>query len=91
MQPVQPIVDTPPVPSARGTDGDSDAEAEAGELERAEELFDQLSDYANDVGLLAEEIDAASGEQLGNFPQVFSHIGLITAAWEIDKAKEADA
>jgi alpha,alpha-trehalase len=61
--------------------------AKAGELERAEALFDQLVGYANDLGLLAEEIDTANGEQLGNFPQAFSHIGLITAAWEIDKAR----
>jgi alpha,alpha-trehalase len=40
--------------------------------------------------LLAEEIDTASGEQLGNFPQAFSHIGLITAAWEIDKARGSE-
>ena len=63
--------------------------AKAGELERAEELFDRLRGYSNDLGLLAEEIDTASGEQLGNFPQAFSHIGLISAAWEIDKAREA--
>src|SRR5215217_5663265 len=63
--------------------------AKAGELERAEALFDQLAGYANDLGLLAEEIDTQNGEQLGNFPQAFSHIGLITAAWEIDKAREA--
>jgi GH15 family glucan-1,4-alpha-glucosidase len=65
--------------------------AKAGELERAEALFDQLAGYANDLGLLAEEIDTANGEQLGNFPQAFSHIGLITAAYEIDKAREARA
>ena len=63
--------------------------AKAGELERAERLFAQLTGYANDLGLLAEEIDTANGEQLGNFPQAFSHIGLITAAWEIDKARGA--
>jgi alpha,alpha-trehalase len=63
--------------------------AKAGELDRAEGLFRQLTGYANDLGLLAEEIDTANGEQLGNFPQAFSHIGLITAAWEIDKAKGA--
>jgi alpha,alpha-trehalase len=65
--------------------------AKAGELERAEALFEQLAGYANELGLLAEEIDTANGEQLGNFPQAFSHIGLITAAWEIDKAREARA
>jgi GH15 family glucan-1,4-alpha-glucosidase len=61
--------------------------ARAGELERAEALFDQLAAYANDLCLMAEEIDTATGELLGNFPQAFSHIGLITAAWEIDKAR----
>ena len=54
--------------------------ARAGELERAEQLFDQLAGYANDLGLLAEEIDTTRGELLGNFPQAFSHIGLINAA-----------
>jgi alpha,alpha-trehalase len=61
--------------------------AMAGEVERAEALFAQLAGYANDLGLLGEEIDTANGEQLGNFPQAYSHIGLITAAHEIDKAK----
>ena len=61
--------------------------AQAGEVERAEALFEQLAGYANDLGLLGEEIDTANGEQLGNFPQAYSHIGLITAAYEIDKAK----
>jgi GH15 family glucan-1,4-alpha-glucosidase len=60
--------------------------AMAGEIERAEELFDSLVSYANDLGLLAEEIDTASGELLGNFPQAFSHIGLIVAAYAIDSA-----
>ena len=45
--------------------------------------------YGNDLGLLAEEIDAATGAQLGNFPQAFSHIGLIIAAHAIDKAQAA--
>jgi GH15 family glucan-1,4-alpha-glucosidase len=61
--------------------------AQAGELARAEALFERLSGYANDLGLLAEEIDAEHGELLGNFPQAFSHIGLVTAAWEIDRAR----
>jgi GH15 family glucan-1,4-alpha-glucosidase len=63
--------------------------AKAGEVDRAEALFEQLAGYANDLGLLAEEIDTQNGEQLGNFPQAFSHIGLITAAYEIDKARGA--
>jgi GH15 family glucan-1,4-alpha-glucosidase len=61
--------------------------ARAGEIERAEALFAQLAGYANDLGLLGEEIDTANGEQLGNFPQAYSHIGLITAAHAIDRAK----
>src|SRR3954468_20258995 len=63
--------------------------ARAGELERAQALFDQLAGYANDLGLLAEEIDAAGGEQLGNFPQAFSHIGLIIAASNLDEARRS--
>src|SRR5215213_6155448 len=63
--------------------------AQAGEIDRAEALFEQLAGYANDLGLLGEEIDTANGEQLGNFPQAYSHIGLITAAYEIDRAKAA--
>ncbi len=61
--------------------------AQAGEVERAEALFEQLASYANDLGLLAEEIETATAEQLGNFPQAFSHIGLITAAYELDRAR----
>jgi GH15 family glucan-1,4-alpha-glucosidase len=62
--------------------------AEAGELERAEAVFERLAGYANDLGLLAEEVDTANDEQLGNFPQAFSHIGLINAAAAIDRARE---
>jgi alpha,alpha-trehalase len=61
--------------------------AQAGEVERAQTLFDRLAGFANDLGLLAEEIDTQKGELLGNFPQAFSHIGLINAAWEIDQAR----
>jgi alpha,alpha-trehalase len=61
--------------------------AKAGEIDRAEQLFDQLVGYANDLGLLAEEIDTTRGELLGNFPQAFSHIGLINAAHDIDMAR----
>jgi len=60
--------------------------AQAGELDRAREVFEHVLDHANDVGLLAEEIDPRSGALLGNFPQAFSHVGLINAAWSIDQA-----
>ncbi len=61
--------------------------AQAGELARAEELFDRLCAATNDLGLLSEEIDVNSGELLGNFPQAFSHVGLINAAADIDQAR----
>ncbi|MBA3263091.1 MAG: glycoside hydrolase family 15 protein [Thermoleophilaceae bacterium] len=60
--------------------------AQAGELDRAREVFEHVLGHANDVGLLAEEIDPRSGALLGNFPQAFSHVGLTTAAWSIDQA-----
>jgi GH15 family glucan-1,4-alpha-glucosidase len=53
----------------------------AAQAERAREVFERAVSYVNDVGLLAEEVDPATGELLGNFPQAFSHIGLINAAW----------
>ena len=43
--------------------------------------------YVNDVGLLADEVDPAMGELLGNFPQAFSHVGLVNAAWAIAQAE----
>ncbi|MEU8420621.1 glycoside hydrolase family 15 protein [Micromonospora sp. NPDC048835] len=52
----------------------------AGERDRAHELFRGLAERVNDLGLFAEQIDPVTGEQLGNFPQAFSHIGLINAA-----------
>jgi GH15 family glucan-1,4-alpha-glucosidase len=60
--------------------------AEAGRPDRAKALFDRVAGSANDLGLLAEEIDARTGDLLGNFPQAFSHVGLINAAAAIDRA-----
>ncbi len=57
----------------------------AGELEEARALFERLLSVRNDLGLLAEEVDVASGEQVGNVPQAFSHVGLVNAAWRIDQ------
>ncbi|MGX1274443.1 glycoside hydrolase family 15 protein [Streptomyces phaeoluteigriseus] len=61
----------------------------AGEPEAARDLFERAAGCANDVGLLAEEVDPAGGELLGNFPQALSHIGLVNAAWAIDQATSA--
>jgi GH15 family glucan-1,4-alpha-glucosidase len=51
-----------------------------GRKDEARELFDRLVGLANDVGLLAEEYDPVDGRHLGNFPQAFSHIGLVNTA-----------
>jgi alpha,alpha-trehalase len=59
----------------------------SGEVARAREVFDRAAAFVNDVGLLAEEVDPRTGELLGNFPQAFSHIGLINAAWAISQAE----
>ena len=59
----------------------------AGQAKQARALFEQLLGHANDVGLLAEEIDPASGELLGNFPQAFSHVGLISAAVNLERGR----
>ena len=57
--------------------------ARAGQTARARTVFERAAAFVNDVGLLAEEVDPVSGELLGNFPQAFSHIGLVNAAWAI--------
>ncbi|MFD9030841.1 glycoside hydrolase family 15 protein [Streptomyces sp. NPDC059567] len=58
----------------------------AGDKDAAHEVFERAVGCANDVGLLSEEVDPAGGQLLGNFPQAFSHIGLINAAWAIHQA-----
>ena len=65
----------------------AEALALAGETERARKVFERAVAFANDVGLLSEEVDGSSGQLLGNFPQAFSHIGLINAAWAIAQAE----
>jgi alpha,alpha-trehalase len=60
-----------------------------GQTDRARVVFERAVAFVNDVGLLAEEVDPGSGELLGNFPQAFSHIGLVNAAWAISEAEAA--
>ncbi|HXL16513.1 MAG TPA: glycoside hydrolase family 15 protein [Streptosporangiaceae bacterium] len=64
------------------------AQAMAGEVEAATATFERAVAAINDVGLLAEEVDPASGEMIGNFAQAFSHIGLINAAWAVTQARQ---
>jgi GH15 family glucan-1,4-alpha-glucosidase len=60
-----------------------DALARSGRLEEARLTFEKMLTYANHVGLFAEEI-GLTGEQLGNFPQAFTHLSLINAAINLD-------
>ncbi|MCX3290918.1 glycoside hydrolase family 15 protein [Streptomyces sp. NEAU-H22] len=58
----------------------ADALYMTGRTKEARELFERLTGLANDVGLLSEEFDPVTGRHLGNFPQAFSHIGLVNTA-----------
>ncbi len=58
--------------------------ARIGYVDKATVVFEKMLGYANHLGLMSEEI-GLHGEQLGNFPQAFSHLSLISAAFQIDK------
>jgi GH15 family glucan-1,4-alpha-glucosidase len=62
-----------------------------GDVARAREVFGRAAAFVNDLGLLAEEADDMTGELLGNFPQAFSHVGLVNAAWAISQAEAGKA
>jgi GH15 family glucan-1,4-alpha-glucosidase len=64
----------------------ADAWVLAGELAKAQALFDRVVAVANDLGLLAEEFDSGEGRQTGNFPQALTHIALINTAHNISEA-----
>jgi GH15 family glucan-1,4-alpha-glucosidase len=65
-----------------------DALALSGRVEEAEAVFTSIRGFVNEVGLLSEEIDPRTGAHLGNFPQGFSHIGLINSALYLAHAKD---
>jgi GH15 family glucan-1,4-alpha-glucosidase len=65
--------------------------AGAGSLDEALGAFESLLGFSNDVGLYGEEIDPGSGQALGNFPQAFTHVGLINAALTLSKQLERGA
>ncbi len=59
-----------------------------GEVEEARERFEELLAFASPLGLYSEELDPDSGEQIGNYPQAFTHIGLINTAITLQQAQE---
>lgn len=63
----------------------------ADEISAARERFEALLEYANDLGLYAEEADPETGMALGNFPQAFSHTGLINTALLLSEAEQQEA
>ncbi|WP_347058586.1 glycoside hydrolase family 15 protein [Blastococcus sp. HT6-30] len=60
-----------------------------GRLDEAHDLYDSLCGRATELGLLSEEIDPSTGAFLGNFPQAFSHVGVIASGWNLARAEEA--
>lgn len=69
----------------------ADCHALAGDRDKARAVFDRLAGLCNDVGLLSEEYDAAAGRLVGNFPQAFSHIGLVNTALNLSRPAECPA
>ena len=67
----------------------AEALALIGRLDQAVELFQRLMEYSNPVGLFSEDIDPATGALLGNFPQAYTHVGLIHAATTIGELIES--
>jgi GH15 family glucan-1,4-alpha-glucosidase len=56
-----------------------------GRVEEAIQAFEKVLPYANHLGLLSEDVDAATGSMWGNFPQAYSHVGLVNAAYRIER------
>jgi len=64
--------------------------AARGKLDDARRVFEHVLSFGNDLGLFGEEIDPDTGAALGNFPQAFTHVGLINAALAIERARSAE-
>ena len=67
-----------------------DALVHAGRLDEAEALLERLLGAANDVGLYAEMVDPSTGEQLGNTPQAFTHMAVVTSCGYISAARRGE-
>jgi GH15 family glucan-1,4-alpha-glucosidase len=67
----------------------ADAHVLAGEIGKAQRLFDRVVGIANDLGLLAEEFDSIAARQTGNFPQALTHIALVNTAHNLSDAKKS--
>jgi GH15 family glucan-1,4-alpha-glucosidase len=63
--------------------------ARAGRLDQAISVFERVARHANDVGLFSEDIDPVTGDLLGNFPQAYTHVGVIHAAMAIGRSLDA--
>ncbi|MEL6804030.1 MAG: glycoside hydrolase family 15 protein, partial [Bacteroidota bacterium] len=61
-----------------------------GRVDEAVEIFDNLVSYSNHLGLLSEDVKAKDGSQWGNFPQAYSHVGLVNAAFAISKRLDTE-
>jgi GH15 family glucan-1,4-alpha-glucosidase len=68
----------------------ADAHVLAGDIAKAQALFDRVVAVANDLGLLAEEFDSGAGRQTGNFPQALTHIALINTAHNLSVAMKPE-
>jgi GH15 family glucan-1,4-alpha-glucosidase len=60
-----------------------------GRVDEAQALFERVCSLANDVGLFAEQIDPRNREQLGNFPQAFTHVALINGALHLQRPRNS--
>ncbi|TMC50128.1 MAG: glycoside hydrolase family 15 protein [Chloroflexi bacterium] len=67
-----------------------DAHAHLGRVEDAQRMFERLLPFASPLGLFAEEADTRTGELLGNFPQAFTHLALVGAAVNIERARHRE-